>query len=144
MRERPQDLERSLRRSIGRDEGLLLTPRDAWAVYRRFSGTRCSADSGWLVQYGVYDFSGRDMFQFSLVRQLNTLETWNDEFVQIELLLDHVPTPTLIELGSWNRWSSDEPTLAAFFAACEADRGVNAILADPSREWKWRLRSEET
>ena len=144
MRERPQDLERSLRRSIGGDEGRLLTPRDAWDAYRRFSGTRCFADSGWLVQYGVFDFSGRDMFQFSLVRQLNTLETWNDEFVQIELLLDHVPTTALIELGSWNRWSFDEPTLAAFFAACEADRGVNAILADPSREWKWRLRSEET
>lgn len=125
-------------------KGPSLSPRDAWRVYRESMARRCFTDLGWLVQYGVYSFTGPELFTFSLVRRLNTLETWNDDFFQVDLRVEHQPTEPLRRLGEWHCWSFDFPSPQAFADHCEPMAGVRTGLADTSAEWKWRVDCQET
>jgi hypothetical protein len=145
LHQRPGDLERRLHASAADAFARSpVTPATAWDVYTSFSSVRCSADEGWLAQYGVHDFTGREEFHFSLVRQVAALEHWNDEFFQIELLLLHPPTPELRALKGWSSWSLDFPSLEEFHDACSAHEGLRHLLASRSTAWRWSTDVEPT
>jgi hypothetical protein len=136
LRRRPSDLARTLRSDTQRAAAAgSISPAAAWEVYKRYPRVSCFADNGWLVQFGVHSFSGPERFHFSLVRQTNSLEHWNDELHQVELLLLHEPTPALRALGTWSRWSFAYANPAAFFAACEAAPELQPVLRDTSCGW---------
>lgn len=105
---------------------------------------RCFSTNGWLAQFGVYAFDGPERFQFSLVRQFDTLQTWNDELVQLNLTVDHEPTVALRGLGNWHSWSFKDPSLAAFCDRCQRIESVRRVLADRSSGWRWSILCEET
>lgn len=145
LRQRPSDLAQRLRYDVESARGNgAVDPAAAWDVYKRFAKVECFADSGWLAQFGVYDWTGRPAFHFSLVRQIDCLEHWNDEYIQIELLLTHPTTPDLLALNSWNHWSMEHPTLAGFFAACEAHDDFRSVLAHTGTGWNWDVETHET
>ena len=145
LRQRPIDLERRLRADATNAHATKPpSPLSAWEVYKGFPRVKCFADCGWLVRYGVYSYTGEEAFHSSLVRQLNGLETWNDEFYQVELSMLHPPTPALVALESWNHWSFDHPSLSDFFTACESHPGVMQMLAHRSTKWKLKVNLDET
>ena len=145
LRQRPIDQTRRLRSDVERvDAASPLAPASAWGVYKRFHNAKCFADNGWLAQYGVHEFTGKEAFHLSLVRQTDTLEHWSDEYCQIELLLLHTPTPELRALGSWHQWSFDYPALSDFFAACEEHSGLAQVLAHRGKDWRWQVDVDET
>lgn len=139
--ERPSDLHRRLLRELqtrpARDR---MTPNEAWKLFQHHARHRSFCSCGWLTQYGHY---GEDTFTFSLVRQFDTLETWNDEYMQLLLELKHPVTPQFQALKSWNHWSSDYPDLPQYFRAVEANPGVQLVLANDA-PWEYELRLEET
>lgn len=144
LRARPENFARRLRRDVdGITRGEPLTPAMAWEAYKRLAVHPCFADCGWLVQYGVYSSSPEE-FHFSLVRQFETLQHWNDELVQVDLRLVHSAIPTLARLRNWDMWSFKYPTPQTFFAACEQRDAFCEILGNRSLEWKWDVRCNET
>lgn len=143
---RPKDFEKGLRANLlATKKKSRITPRQAWDAYVCATSRRSFADAGWLVQFGIYAWSGGPRkFEFSLVRQFRTLQTWNDEYVQLNLNLSHEPTPALAALGDWNQWSFNYASPAEFFRACERVPSVGAVLLDQSSGWTWDLACEET
>jgi len=145
LRQRPVDLERKLRTDvIAAFARNLVTTATAWDVYKRFSRVSCFADSGWLVQGGVYGFTGKEAYHFSLVRQIEALEHWNDEFYQVELLLLHSPTQELREIMNFGMWSFDHATMDEFFTWCESRPEVRKVLNSRGDGWSWRVGVSET
>ena len=143
--QRPVVLERRLRREVRADAaGEHFSPAQAWEVYGRSMKCRCFSTNGWLVQFGVYAFDGPGRFQFSLVRQFESLQSWNDEYVQLDLIVHHEPTDALRRLGRWSTWSFEDSSLSAFRERCQRHELVREILADTSRQWRWEILCEET
>ncbi len=121
-----------------------MTPQVGWDIYKSLSAYPTSADCGWLVQFGVYNFTGEDRFRFSLVRQFNTADPENDEYLQLELLLHAEPLPELIQLGRAHEWSFEFPSIEAFFAAWEGREDFRRIMSLRPVEWEADISLDET
>lgn len=144
-RQRPRDLFKRVRADLGRREsGDGLTPRAAWDIYKHRAADQSICSCGWLVEYGIYSFRGREEFSISFVRQFNALEAWNNEYIQLSIVLHHTPTKELVALGRQNLWSFEYPTLTAFFSEIEARQDMQIILSQSSDGWDFELSCEET
>jgi hypothetical protein len=77
-----------------------------------------------LYQYGIYPFTGRDVFHLGLTRQFEMVDDMGEHegFVQFHCTLCYPPDPELAALGRHNQWwfhDSDGEPLHAWLAALE-------------------------
>lgn len=143
QQKRAQDCHRRLARrwALAMSRGPAV-PRTAWLVYVESMRDKSWLTNGWLVEFGVYDFSGANAFHFDLVRQFATLETWNDEYLQLRLELRHPVTPDLVALGQRHQWSNRAGSLDV--KQLEGQPDLGALLASASTQWVAEITLKET
>lgn len=116
-------------------------PLLAWRAFRRFAATpvECT-DDALLFQCGVYDFTGRDLFHFDLVRQFSFNEDGEfDHMEQFHCTFFYEPIPELRGFET-NLWTCDCAGTDDFFGRVEAlpefqaPQGRVAIRAEIYRE----------
>lgn len=79
-----------------------------------------------LFETGTYDFTGKKMFHFDLVRQFQFLN--EDEFVQLHLTVLYEPSPKLALLRKIH-WG--EPEDGSFFSIVRNSRAYHAVMNLP-------------
>jgi hypothetical protein len=91
----------------------------------QFATGRFPDADGLLYQYGVYSFTGQDMFHLDLTRQFEIVDDAGEHegFVQFHCTLHYPPDPELTALGRHDQWwfhDGDSESLPAWLAALEA------------------------
>jgi hypothetical protein len=103
----------------------------AWNTLKEFSKVKVDCtDDALLFECGVYNFTGHDLFHFSLVRQFSFED--NDEYdhmEQLQLTVYFEPNDVLQEFKT-NLWTSDCDSWDDFFNKVEQMKEFKTTLHD--------------
>lgn len=107
-----------------------LTAELAFGVFGAFAAQRFATAQfpevdGLLYQYGIYAFTGQDMFHLDLTRQFELVDDAGEHegHVQFHCTLHYRPDPELAALGRHDQWwfhDSDHRPLQTWLAAIRA------------------------
>lgn len=106
-------------------------PVVAWNIFKEFSKVKVDcADDSLLFQCGVYNFTGEDLFHWSLVRQFSFEKHGEyDHMEQLECVIYYAPCLELKNIET-NLWSSDCDSIDDFFKRVENLKEFQIIFKD--------------
>lgn len=127
--------ERAFRKRLGRVLESV-TPRQVFEAMFAFYAEQRAEDVSiendgdmLLYEWGVYRFSGPEMFQLSITRQFVVTDDDGDEPYQLRLTMHFEPTQALRQLGRGDKWCHSPDELQAIKQFAESSTPFRMLAA---------------